>query len=142
MRRVQFQPKANVPMVEETHRRLALQLRMAGESLVGAPGVDAYNVLSKMLAALHRAGMAATITDPGTDVMNRICDRFEASGAITVQDEEAAALRRAIADMDAALARLPVNRFARAVAEVEAFFRAAEAAACGSAANDTEGPAT
>jgi hypothetical protein len=126
--RPQFQPNAAIPMVDETHRRLALQLRMAGESLIGQPTADAYNVLSKMLAALNRARMPAAETDPGTDIMNRICDRFEALGALTVRDDEAAALRTALAGIDAALPRIPVNRFARAVAEVEAFFTADAAA--------------
>lgn len=64
MRR-RFQPKANVPMVTETHRRLALELRMAGESLVASPSVDAFNQLSKMLAALCIAGMAGETAAPG-----------------------------------------------------------------------------
>jgi hypothetical protein len=125
-RRTQFQPKANVPMVDETHRRLALQLRMAGESLIGQPTVDAYNTLSKMLAALNRAGVAGAITNPATSTMNVICDRFEATGAITVGEPEAQALRASLAVMDRELPRIPVNRFARAVAEVEAFFAVTE----------------
>lgn len=55
--RAAFQPKANVPMATESRDRLALELRMAGESLIVCPSIDAYNTLSKMLAALNRAGL-------------------------------------------------------------------------------------
>lgn len=129
-RPAQFQPKASIPMVRETHSRLALQLRLAGESLIGQPTVDSYNTLSKMLAALNRAGLAATVTDPATDTMNAICDRFvfEPAGGVTVKEAEAETLRASLAAIDAALPRVPVNRFAHAVAEVEAFFALTEAA--------------
>jgi len=121
-RPVVFQPNANVPMVTETRDRLALEIRMAGESLIEHPSIDAYNTLSKMLASLSRAGMAAALLDRGTNIMNTICDRYEQSGHITVESEEAASLRVSIADIDAALHRLPLRRFDQAVAEVEVFF--------------------
>lgn len=128
-----FQAKANVPMVTATRDRLALEIRMAGELLAVRPTVDAYNTLSKMLAALDRAGMRADLLAPGTALMNAICDRFEATGAITVEREEAAGLRQVAAglrqvaaNIDAALHRLPLQRFNRAVAEVEAFFALSE----------------
>jgi len=119
-----FQPKANVPMVTETRDRLALQIRMAGESLIEHPSIDAYNTLSKMLASLNRAGMVPALLNRGTNVMNTICDRYEQSRHITVESEEAATLRQTIADIDAALHRLPVQRFSVAVAEVEVFYLA------------------
>ena len=117
-----FQTKANVPMVTATRDRLALEIRMAGELLALRPTVDAYNTLSKMLAALDRAGMRPDLLAPGTALMNAICDRYEQSGAITVEREEAAGLRQVVANIDAALHRVPMQRFNRAVAEVEAFF--------------------
>lgn len=117
-----FQAKANVPMVTATRDRLALEIRMAGELLALRPTVDAYNTLSKMLAALDRAGMRPELLAPGTALMNKICDRYEQSGAITVECEEAAGLRQVVANIDAALHRVPLQRFNRAVAEVEAFF--------------------
>jgi len=117
-----FQAKANVPMVTATRDRLALEIRMAGELLALRPTIEAYNTLSKMLAALDRAGMQKYILAPGTALMNTICDRFEATGVITVEREEAAGLRQVAANIDAALHRLPLQRFNRAVAEVEAFF--------------------
>jgi hypothetical protein len=120
-RRRQFQDGANVPMTVETRDRLALQIRMAGESLIGHPSIDAYNTLSKMLASLVRAGMSGHLVESGSAVMNLICDRYEQSRVITVEPEEAARLRRAIADIDAGLHRVPLQRFERAVAEVEVF---------------------
>lgn len=121
-----FQAKANVPMVTATRDRLALEIRMAGELLALRPTIEAYNTLSKMLAALDRAGMQKHILAPGTALMNTICDRFEATGAITLEREEAAGLRQVAANIDAALHRLPLQRFNRAVAEVEAFFALSE----------------
>jgi len=126
-RRPEPQAKANVPMVTETRDRLAMECRMAGEVLIVRPSIDAYNILSKMLAALSRAGMHTDLLKPGTAIMNRICDRFEHSGAITVECEEAAGLRQVTANIDAALHRLPLQRFNRAVAEVEAFFAVTDA---------------
>lgn len=125
-RRPEFQAKANVPMATTTRDRLALEIRMAGESLAARPSIDAYNTLSKMLAALDRAGMRAALLAPGTKLMNRICDRYEQTRTITVEPEEAAGLRQVVANIDAALHRIPLQRFSRAVAEVEAFFALTE----------------
>lgn len=117
-----FQPKANVPMAAESRDRLALELRMAGESLIARPSIDAYNTLSKMLAALNRAGLQDTLLDPATNILNAICDRYEQSSSITVEPEEAEELRQSLANIDAGLHRVPLQRLARAVAEVEVFF--------------------
>lgn len=116
-----FQPKANVPMVTETHRRLALELRMAGETLIARPSVDAFNQLSKMFAALCNAGMAGEAMDLATSTMSDSCDRYEWVRKIGVKPCEAEWLRIAIASIDGRLAQLPVNQFAQAVAEVELF---------------------
>jgi hypothetical protein len=120
MRR-QFQPKANVPMVTETHRRLALELRMAVETLIASPSVEAFNQLSKMLAALCNAGMAGEAIDLATDTMSDICDRYERVQKIGANELEAERLRLAIASIDDRLPLIPVNRFEKAVAEVEVF---------------------
>lgn len=120
MRR-QFQPKANIPMATETHRRLALELRMAGESLIASPSVDAFNLLSKMLAALCNAGMAGEAMDLATGTMSDICDRYERVQKIGASQIEAERLRLAIASIDDRLPLIPVNRFLKAVAEVEVF---------------------
>lgn len=109
-------------MTTESRDRLALELRMAGESLIGHPSIDAYNTLSKMLAVLNRAGLQDSLLDHGTNILNTICDRFEQSSSITVELEEAAQLRQALANIDAGLHRVPLQRISRAVAEVEVFF--------------------
>lgn len=117
----EFQAKANVPMTVETRDRLALQIRMAGESLIEHSSIDSYNVLSKMLASLVRAGMNGNLVEAGSSVLNLVCDRYEQNRTITVEPEEAKRLRQAIADIDAGLHRISLQRFAKAVAEVEAF---------------------
>jgi hypothetical protein len=125
-KQVRFQPEANVPMVGETRDRLALEIRMAGETLIERPSIDSYNILAKMFAALNRAGMAAVLVDPGSKIMAAICDRYEQTGTITMEPEEAAGLRQAVADIDAGLHRIPLQRFAKAVAEVEVFCAAVD----------------
>lgn len=114
-------PKGNVPMVTETHRRLALELRLAAEALIGAPSPVTYNTLSKMLAALNRAGLHVPALDNATATMNDVVDRFERVGKVGVSDAEAEQLRQAIANIDGGLARMPVNKFAEAVAAVEVY---------------------
>lgn len=120
MRRRQL-PKGNVPMVTETHRRLALELRMVVEALVGAPSPDTYNQLSKMLAAMKRAGLDSTALECATNTMNEICDRFERVGKVGLKDSEAASLRQAIAGIDGRLAQVPFNKFSEAVAAVDVY---------------------
>jgi hypothetical protein len=120
-RRSLFPPKANVPMVTATRDKLALEMRMAGETLIGRPSIDAYNTLSKIFAALERAGMRTDLVRPGSRIMCAICDRYEETRTITVGREEATGLRQAVADIDAGLHRVPLQRLERAVAEVEVF---------------------
>jgi hypothetical protein len=105
-------------MVTETRDRLALEIRMAGETLIGRPTIDSYNLLAKMFAALNRAGMAAVV-DPRSWTLHTICDRYEQSRTITVVREEAETPRQVIANVDAALYRVPLQRFTKALAEVE-----------------------
>lgn len=116
-----FQAGADVPMVTETHRRLALELRMAGETLISRPSVDAFNQLSQMFAALCNAGMQGGAIDMATGAMSDICDRYERVQKIGVSPAEADQLRLAIASIDDRLPLLPVNRFEKAVAEVALF---------------------
>ena len=75
-----------------------------------------------MLAALSRAGMAQELLEPGTALMNRICERYEANGTLTVERKEADGLRQVAANIDAALHPIPLQHFTRAVAEIEAHF--------------------
>jgi hypothetical protein len=119
--RKQFQPGANVPMVTETHQRLALQLRTTCETLIARPSVDAFNQMSKMFAALCNAGMAGESIDLATDTMGDVCDRYERVGKVGLNECEAEWLRIAVAGIDQRLPFVPVNRFNQAVAEVELF---------------------
>lgn len=114
-------PPGNVPMFRETHRRLALELRLAVETLIGAPSPETYNTLSKMLAALARAGVPASTLAQANETMGLIVDRFERVGKVGVKDAEAASLRGAIAHIDGAMWRVPVNKLAEAVASVEVY---------------------
>lgn len=112
---------ANIPMVTETHQRLALELHLAVETLIALPSSDAFNQLSKMFAALCAAGMAGTGIDLATDTMCGICDRYEVVDTISVNAIEAHNLRHAIGAIDKRIARIPVNKFEEAVAAVEVF---------------------
>lgn len=114
-------------MVTATHRRLALELRMAVETLVAQPSPDAYNQLSKMLAALCRAGMTGTALDAATSTMSDICDRYERVNKIGIKAAEAQALRQAIGAIDGAIARIPVNVFMEAVASIDVYCAALDA---------------
>lgn len=114
-------PKGNVPMVTETHRKLALELRLATETLIAAPSPETYNTLSKMLAALKRAGLVSAALEAANDTMSDVVDRYERIGRVGMKDSEAAALRQAIAEIDGGLARIPVNKFTEAVAAVEVY---------------------
>jgi hypothetical protein len=108
-------------MTAETYSRLALQLRMAGEALITHPAPDTYNQMSKMFAALARAGMGGDALDLGNDALSEICDRFEEEGRIRITDVEAEHIRMAIASLDARLPAVAVNHLRQAVAEVEVF---------------------
>lgn len=114
-------PKGNVPMSTESHRRLALELRLAVEALIGVPSPVTYNTLSKMLAALNRAGLKIQALEDATATMNAICDRFERVGKVGVSPSETAAPRTAIARIDGGMWRVPGNLLAEAVATVETF---------------------
>lgn len=109
------------PMVTETHRRLALELRAAAETLIGAPSVETFNQLSKMLAALSTAGMFGQAMDLATGAMGEICDRYERVGKVGVKQEEAEQLRLALAAIDGKLPSITLNKFEESVAEVEVF---------------------
>lgn len=108
-------------MVTETHRRLALELRMSGEMLIERPSPEAFNQLSKMLAALCNAGLTGPDIDLATDTMCAICDRYERVGKIGAKPCEAEQLRAALAGIDGQLPRIPVNKFTKAVTEVALF---------------------
>lgn len=108
-------------MTTETYQRLALELRMAGEALITHPTPDTYNQMSKMFAALARAGMGGDALDLPNDALSDICDRFGEEGRIRITDVEAEHIRIAIADLDRRLPAVAVNHLRQAVAEVEVF---------------------
>lgn len=114
-------PPGNVPMFSETHRRLALQLRISIETLIARPSVDAYNQVSKMLAALGRAGLTGAGLDMANDTMSGICDRYERVRKVGASDVEAERLRMAAGGIDRRLPFIPLNRVRKAVVEVELF---------------------
>ena len=114
-------PPGNVPMVTETHRRLALELRMSIETLISKPSAGAYNQVSKMLAALGRAGMTGTALTLANDTMAEVCDRYERVGKVGVSTLEAEWLRYAAGGIDQLLPLIPVNKFNEAVVAVDVF---------------------
>jgi hypothetical protein len=111
-------PPGNIPMVTETHHKLALELRMSGEVLIERPTPEAFNRLSKMLAALCNAGLTGVDIDLASSTMCLICDRYERVGKIGVSQIETKQLRTALDGIDRQLPRIPVNKFKHAVTEV------------------------
>lgn len=103
------------------HRRLALEIRLAVETLAEAPSVESYNTVSKMLAALTRAGLKCEALDRASDVMDVVVERYSRVGKVGLKGVEADALRQAIAVIDGRMATIPANRIAEAVASVEVF---------------------
>ena len=108
-------------MTTEARNRLALELRASVETLVACPSPNAFNRLSKMLAALAGAGMDCAALEAASSTMNEICDRYERIGKVGLRDTEGEALRAAAGGIDQRLPYLPVNKLAEAVAQVEVF---------------------
>jgi hypothetical protein len=108
-------------MTSEARNRLALQLRTSVELLIARPAPESYNQVSKMLPALATAGMECPALEQASSTMNAVCDRYERIGKVGLRDREAAALREAAAGIDQRLPFLPVNKLAKAVAQVEIF---------------------
>ena len=109
-------------MMAPTRNCVALELRLAIEALIGAPGPETYNQLSCMFAALMRSGVTGKAIDLGTATLVEVCDRYERVGKVGVSGVEADDLRRAGAGLDADLCRVPLNKFREAVAVVTFHF--------------------
>lgn len=107
----------SIPMMVETQADLALRLRMSIEALVGAPSVETYNAVSLQLVTLGRVVGKADFMEQAKRAMLDIFERFERVGKIGASPAEAAALRKASASTDAAIAMIPVNKFAAAEAK-------------------------
>jgi len=121
MKATAFQRRANVPMTTDTFQRLELQMRMAAEALITHPTPDTYNQLTKMFSALVRCNLAGEAMDLGNDALSDICDGYEATGALTVNDVQAEHIRLAVDSVNRALPLIPLNKLKQAVAEVEVF---------------------
>lgn len=108
-------------MTTETHQRLALQLRMAGEALITSPTPDTYGQLSRAFAALARAGLAGEAMDLGNDALSDICDRYEETAVLSVTELEAEWIRASLASIDDALPLVAVADLKQAIKEVEVY---------------------
>lgn len=111
----------SIPMMAETRDSLSLELRLAIEVLIAAPSADTYNQLSKMLAALRRAGATDSSIDDASDAMLAICDRFERVGKVGVSENEMTVLRQAADGIDREIGTVPMSKFRQSVADVSAF---------------------
>lgn len=100
----------NIPMMRETHDDLALTLRMAIETLIACPDIEAYNEVSLRFITLGRAMGPQPFMEQAKQAMLDIAARFERVGKIGVSASEAASLREVSGDMDRAIAKVPVNR--------------------------------
>lgn len=107
-----------VPMQSSTRDNLALELRLAIETLILAPSPVSYNTLSCMCAALMRSGVKGKAIDLATATLVDICDRYERVEKVGVSELEAVALREAAGGLDVALGKVALNKFREAVAAV------------------------
>ena len=107
----------NIPMMRETRDSLALKLRMSIEALITAPSVETYNAVSLQLVTLGRVVGKQDFMEQAKRAMLDVYDRVERVGKFGVNRAEAAVLRQTSADMDAAIALVPVNKFAAAEAK-------------------------
>ena len=110
-----YRPHAvNIPMMRETQADLALKLRMCIEALIIVPSVDTYNAVSLQLVTLGRVVGKKEFMETAKRAMLDIAARFERVGKMGASGAEALTLRTVSADMDAAIALVPVNKFALA----------------------------
>jgi prepilin-type N-terminal cleavage/methylation domain-containing protein len=121
-----YKPKAaHLPMMRETHDRLALKLHLTVEALITQPSPLAYNELTKKLATLtdaisHMRGgrhlvddhdAAANALRTSVIVLGAIFDRWEKTKNLAVTAMEALSLRSAAGVLDDAIRRIPKNVF-------------------------------
>lgn len=110
-----------VPMMKSTHDDLALEMHLAVEALVGAPGPATYNQLSKMLRVMNSIGVDDPALVRANNTMLAIADRCDRVHKVGVSAAEADFLRQDIATLETLLRTVPVNRFVAAVNKVAAF---------------------
>lgn len=129
---------AHVPMMGETHQRIAMQLQAAIFTLTTAPSVESYNALAKLLQAitftleyLRKGGNESLVKARDTLanslrtavlVMDAITRREDRIHTWAVTDDEAASLRASAGALDTALGMMPANVLDAAmnIAEAEA----------------------
>jgi hypothetical protein len=110
-RKKAYRPRViNIPMMVETRDDLALSLRMTVEALITAPSVETYNAMSLQLVTLGRLFGKQQFMEAAKRAMLDVFARYERVDKIGVNAAEAAVLRCTVGAMDAALARVPVNK--------------------------------
>lgn len=110
--RKSYRPRTvNIPMMSGTRDDLALGLRMSIEAIIAAPSIETYNAVSLQLVTLGRVTGPQQFMEDAKRAMLDVFGRYERVGRIGVSDKEAAILREASGAMDAALAKIPVNKF-------------------------------
>lgn len=121
-RQKKYRPRAvTIPMHAETRDNLALEIHMAIVALLEAPNDDTFNSLSKMITTLYHAGMQGDFMTPPSAVMQRIYECWHVSGAIELQDGDAAILAAAGAAIDAHLPMLNMVSFHNAVRQMDLY---------------------
>lgn len=116
-RKLHVPRQPNIPMMKDTRDELALGLRMSIEALIAAPSVETYNAVSLQLVTLGRVVGRQEFMERAKAAMLDVFARYERVAKIGVSAGEAEVLRATSADMDAALALIPVNKFVEAEAK-------------------------
>lgn len=106
-------------MPDETRQLLSSQLRMASADLLNTPAAENFNLLSRAIAAVSRAGVSNTAVQLGCCALYDIYARYETTAAITVTDGEAERIRAAIDSIDAALPSVEVKVLKQAISEID-----------------------
>ena len=106
-------------MPDETRQLLSSQLRMASVALFSTPTAENFNLLSRAMAAVSRAGVSSTAVQLGCCALYDIYARYEDTAAITVTDREAERIRAAIDSIDQALPELEVKALKQAIGEID-----------------------
>ena len=107
----------NIPMMAPTRADLALSLRMAIETLIARPSIQSYNAVSLQIVTLGRVIGPQQFMELAKRAMLDVFERYERVGKIGTNDAEATILRTTAGNMDAAIALVPVNKFAAAEAK-------------------------
>lgn len=110
---------AGVAMAPETCQRLASELRMAGEAFITTPTGETFNLLTRAVTALSRAGVESVAMKLACCALYDVYARYEIRADITVTTQEAARIRAAIASINDDLSKVTVPALKQAIAEVD-----------------------